>query len=120
MKGILVLAHGSREKSAEVTLRKIISILKEEIKDCIIEYALLQFSQANVKNALDKLVERGAKNIKIIPYFLFEGVHIRENIPKEIDEYMKSNKDVKISIGKTLGTDKRLVEILIDRVKEVE
>lgn len=119
MKGILILAHGSREKSAEDTLKKIILMLKEEIKDCIIEYAFLQFSQVNLKKGIDKLVEKGAKDIKIIPYFLFDGVHIRENIPKEIDEYLKSNKNIKLSLGKPLGADKRLVEILVDRIKEV-
>jgi len=120
MKGILILAHGSREKSTEDTLIKIISMLKEEIEDYIVEYAFLQFSQVNLKKGLDKLVEKGAKDIKIIPYFLFDGVHIRENIPKKIDEYLKNNKDIKLCLGKTLGADKRLVEILADRVSEME
>lgn len=118
MKGILILAHGSREKSTEDTLEEIIAMLEADIDDCIIEYAFLQFSEVNLQKGVDKLVQKGVKDIKIIPYFLFEGVHIREDIPKEIEEYLKNNPEIKISLGKTLGADKRLAAILLDRVKE--
>ena len=120
MQGILILAHGSRDKSAEDTLKKIITMLKEEMKDCIIEYAFLQFSQLTLQKGLDRLIDKGIKDIKIIPYFLFDGIHIRENIPREIEDYLKHNPDIKISLGKTFGADKRLVEILVDRVREIE
>ena len=118
MKGILILAHGSREESTEDTLKEIIAMLEAEISDYIIEYAFLQFSEVTLQKGVDKLVQKGVKDIKIIPYFLFEGVHIREDIPKEIEEYLKNNSDIKISFGKTLGADKRLAAILLDRVKE--
>lgn len=119
MKGILILAHGSREKSTENTLKEVISMLKAQMDDCIIEYAFLQFSEVDLKKGLDKLVDKGVKDIKIVPYFLFEGVHIREDIPKEIEEYLENKSDIKISLGKTLGADRRLAAILADRVKEV-
>lgn len=118
MKGILILAHGSREKSTENILFEIVNDLKSRMKDCIIETAFLQFSEVDLNCGLDKLKVQGVSDIKVIPYFLFDGVHIREDIPKEIDEYLKNNPDMKISMGKTLGYDNRLVEILVDRVSE--
>lgn len=118
MKGILILAHGSREKSTENTLKEIVSMLKEMMNDYIIETAFLQFSDVNLEAGLDKLKSQGVNDIKVVPYFLFDGVHIREDIPGEINTYLENNKDIKISMGKTLGTDKRLAEILADRVKE--
>mgnify|MGYP000032091520 FL=1 len=120
MTGILILAHGSRDKSAEDTIKKIISMLKKKMDNCIIEYAFLQFSQLTIQKGLDNLVDKGVKDIKIIPYFLFDGIHIRENIPREVEDYLKNNPDIKVSLGKTLGSDKRLAEILVDRIKEIE
>lgn len=119
MNGILVLAHGSREKATENTLKEVIEMLREELKNTVIESAFLQFSERNLKNGLDLLIERGVKDIKIIPYFLFDGVHIREDIPKEIEEYLVNKLGIQITMGKTLGADQRLVEVLADRVKEV-
>ena len=118
MKGILILAHGSREKQTENTLHQIIDLLQKKTVNTIIGKAFLQFSEINLEKGLDLLVKKGASEIVIIPYFLFDGIHIREDIPKEIEEYKKGNPDIKVSLGKTLGVDERLVDILLDRVGE--
>ena len=118
MKGILILAHGSREKSTEDTLSEIIAMLKQDMKECLIETAYLQFNENNLEAGLNRLVNQGAKDIKVIPYFLFDGIHIREDIPREIEQYLADKDGIKISIGKTLGADKRLAMILTDRVRE--
>lgn len=118
MKGILILAHGSREKSTENTLREIVAMLHGQVKDCVIETAYLQFSDINLEAGLDKLAAQNVKDITVIPYFLFEGVHIREDIPAELDEYRKSNPDIAIHMGKTLGAHPKLAEILVERINE--
>jgi Uncharacterized conserved protein len=118
MKGILILAHGSREKSTENTLKEIIAMLKCELKDYLIESAYLQFSEVNLEVGLDRLVACGADDIKVVPYFLFDGIHIREDIPGEIEKYLSDKNSLKISMGKTLGADPRLAMILADRVRE--
>lgn len=119
MNGVLVLAHGSREKATENTLKEIITRLQSELQDTVIESAFLQFSEKSLEKGLDLLVEKGVKDIKIIPYFLFEGVHIREDIPKEIEDYLAKKLSIRITLGKTLGVDPRLVQVLVDRVKAV-
>jgi sirohydrochlorin ferrochelatase len=123
MTGILILAHGSRQSETENTLQKIIEMVKEELKSDLntnlIEYAFLQFSDNNLETGLKKLVDRGVTEIKVIPYFLFAGVHILEDIPAEIDEFLKEYPNVKINFGQTLGADKRLAQIVVDRIKEM-
>lgn len=118
MKGVLVLAHGSREEATEKTLERVIENLKEMVKDTIIETAFLQFSKVNLEAGLNKLVNRGVEDITVIPYFLFSGIHIQEDIPGEINEYKKSHPKISIAMGKTLGEDRRLSEILADRIRE--
>jgi sirohydrochlorin ferrochelatase len=122
MLGILILAHGSREKETEKTLATIIDMVKKELSSENIENiecAFLQFVETNLEKGLLKLIEKGSDDIKVIPYFLFEGVHIKEDIPMEINEFLKEYPNVKISFGKTLGTDERLAQIVADRVREV-
>lgn len=117
-KGILILAHGSREKETEATLSKITEMTKAQLNDVIIETAYLQFSEVNLEKGLDNLIEKEVTEIKVIPYFLFSGVHIREDIPKEIQEYLENKENVKITMGNTLGEDSRLADILADRIRE--
>lgn len=118
-KGILILAHGSREKSTEKTLAWIVSALKKKLGAIPLETAYLQFCDVNLEKGLDRLVEQGAVDIKVIPYFLFDGVHIKEDIPEEIRAYLKKKSGIRITFGETLGADTRLADILLDRVNKL-
>lgn len=119
MTGILLLAHGSREGDTEQTMRQITEYVKIALQNDMVEEAYLQFREKNLEQGLLSLIGRGADAIKIIPYFLFEGVHIKEDIPAELREFGSRYPNISITMGKTLGADKRLAEIVIDRVKEL-
>lgn len=119
MTGILLLAHGSRESSTEATMHQITEYVKEILKSDMVTEAYLQFREKTLAAGLDELVSRGSQHITVIPYFLFEGVHIREDIPAELDEYKASHPGITITFGKTLGSDIRLAEILVDRIEEM-
>ncbi len=121
MIGVLLLAHGSREKDTEHTMQAIRDYVKEELNrdDIIVEEAYMEFRNINLDGGILKLMEQGATEIKIVPYFLFEGVHIKRDIPYEIAAFQEKHPQVKITFGKTLGPDRRLAAVLADRVKEL-
>ncbi len=119
MTGILLLAHGSREGNTEATMRQITEYVKAELQSDMIEEAYLQFRETNLEKGLVSLIERGADEIKVVPYFLFEGVHIKEDIPAEIAAFAKGYPGVKITMGRTLGADRRLADIVADRIREL-
>lgn len=119
MTGILILAHGSRQKETENTLLKIIQLVKAELKSELVQHAFLQFSENNLEKGLKTLIDQGATEIQVIPYFLFDGVHILEDIPAEVENFLKAHPDVKISLGRTLGADQRLAQMLVEQVREM-
>ena len=119
MKGILVLAHGSRATETEETLAVVAGMTRELLPDALIETAFMEFGKVNIAAGLDKLVAGGADTVAVIPYFLFEGIHIREDIPEELDQYRQAHPQLEITMGRTLGADKRLADILRDRIEEV-
>jgi sirohydrochlorin ferrochelatase len=117
-KGTLLLAHGSQRKETEQTMETICNYVSESLGEEVL-YAFLQFSDNSLDVGLDALVDKGITDIRIVPYFLFAGVHINEDIPGEIDEYLEKHPGVTVKFGKTLGTDRRLADILVDRIKEL-
>ncbi len=63
------------------------------------------------------------KNIIALPVFLADGAHTKEDIPEKLKdtfagEWAEIGKDVKLIYGKPIGVDERIVDILVDRVKE--
>ena len=127
MKGVLILAHGSKRKETEERLGAVTDMLKSELQAygmcgeggiAEIETAFLQFSERDLHNGLSTLAKSGADEILVIPYFLFDGTHIKEDIPNEISAFTEQNPDVRVRLCGTLGADKRLAMILKDRIVE--
>ena len=117
MTGILILAHGSRQKDTEKTLKVLVDKVQNLTGAANIETAFLQFSDNLLPAGLDRLVNKGCSKIHIIPYFLFNGVHIREDIPAELAKYRAAHPGIELYLGETLGADDRLAAILADRVQ---
>ena len=117
MKAILVVAHGSRAKETEATLTAILEMVEKKVTDVHIEHAYMEFSDKTIEKGIEFLVGKGASEIKIVPYFLFEGIHLKEDIPDIVNECMQSYPDVRVVMGQTLGVDERLADIIVDRIK---
>lgn len=118
MRGILVVAHGSRVKETEATLEVVLDMVKGKLPECVLEHAFMEFSDKTIGAAVEKLFEKGVTEIKIIPYFLFTGIHLKEDIPNMVKEYMADKPNINVIMGETLGADSRLCDILIDRIKD--
>lgn len=118
MKAVLIVAHGSREAETKDTMEAITRMAAARLPETLIETAYMEFCHLNIAEGLDSLVAKGADDIRVVPYFLFSGIHIREDIPEELEKYRKNHPQIQLSMGRTLGADERLAEILSDRVRE--
>lgn len=117
MKGVLVIGHGSRAKETEATLETVLSMVKEQMPAAIIEYAFMELSERTVDKGIAALVDQGITEIKVVPYFLFMGIHLKEDIPQIMAECAAKFPELKVTIGEPLGADRRLAEILVDRIE---
>ena len=116
MKGVLVIAHGSRAKETEATLDSVLSMAKSKLPEIIMECAFMEFSDRTVEKGVSALAAKGVTEIKIVPYFLFMGVHLKRDIPEMVAGCAASYPDIKITMGEPLGVDERLANIIVDRI----
>ena len=118
MKSILLVAHGSKAKATEQAFDKILGMVRAKLPELVIEAAYMQLSDKTLDLAVADLAERGATAIRIVPFFLFTGMHIQKDIPEMIEEFAQQYPHIEFSLANTLGTDERLADILVDRIKE--
>ncbi|MHB1443800.1 MAG: sirohydrochlorin chelatase [Candidatus Humimicrobiaceae bacterium] len=119
MNGVLILAHGSKRQETERTLNSLIEKVKQKVDENLIYPAYLQFSEQNLEKGIEYLVDNGAKNIKIVPLFLFNGVHVTQDIPNELDEIMGRYPGVTVKMSRHLGDDDRIADIIADRISSI-
>ena len=118
MKGILIVGHGSRAKETEATLETVLEMAKAKLPELIIEYGFMEFSDKTVEKAVFALIEKGVNEIKVVPYFLFMGMHLKEDIPNMVAGCVAGYPDVNVTMGEPLGVDERLADILADRIRD--
>jgi len=119
MKAALILAHGSRENSTEKTLSAVASKVRQILPDVTVREAYMQFRESSLTTGLEELAAEGYDEIAVVPYFLFAGVHIKEDIPSEIASFCERYPGVRVSLGQPLGEDERLASLLSDRILEM-
>lgn len=118
-RAIIVLGHGSKAPQAFETLQKYGEMVRAKSCGEIVEVASLQFNQPDLPEALGRVVKQGATRVVIVPFFLYNGIHLQEDIPAVIAGEKDKNPDVEIVLANHLGHDQRLVDIVMDRIEEV-
>jgi sirohydrochlorin ferrochelatase len=115
---VLAVAHGSRAKGTEAALDAVVAMVMSKLPGMAIECAFMQFSDRTLEKGVQSLIAKGVTEIKIVPYFLFMGVHMKEDIPRMAAGCAADYPDVEIRMGDPLGIDERLADILVDRIAD--
>jgi sirohydrochlorin ferrochelatase len=55
-----------------------------------------------------------------VPYFLHKGAHIKRDVIKDLDAALDKHNFKNAFMGQHLGVDEKLVDIIIERAREVE
>ena len=117
-KAVIILNHGTRNKQAQESFNTFVQTLRGKFPAVIVEHASMELSEPSMPVIIKKLYESGRRDIVIVPFFLFSGMHIVRDIPEIIEEERRKYSDLRITFGKPLMPDERLRDILYDRIKE--
>ncbi len=123
--GIVVIGHGSKTivDEANLGLFEVVELVKQKMNNKLVEAAFMMRAseKQTIQQAIDKLVNLGANKIIIAPWFLTKGLHIQQDIPEELAEARQRHGEaVSIAFASHLGPDARIVDVLIDRIGEVD
>jgi sirohydrochlorin ferrochelatase len=116
--GVILLAHGSQSPRAEEGLQGVASQVEEGLGGTGVILAFLQFNHPNLPEAIAGAVAEGKKKIVVVPFFLTPGVHVRKDIPTELDRARAKHPGVEILLSRPLLPDPRIAQILLDRIGE--
>ena len=115
---VILLGHGSRAETGNTALAEIAGMLKEMEAGAVIP-AYLQFCSPSLTDAVRQAVAEGADRIIVVPYFLYSGNHVTQDIPEELDGLRAEYSQVEIIMTEHLGAHRKLAEIVIERIKKV-
>jgi sirohydrochlorin ferrochelatase len=115
---ILLMAHGSRIPEANDAAREIAARVKTMTQFDIVEVSFREQHLPNIQQGVDSCVAQGARRILLVPYFLYLGAHVLEDLPEELTEARERHPGVEMVLGKHLGVHNKLAEIVVERIAE--
>jgi sirohydrochlorin ferrochelatase len=115
---ILLMAHGSRVPEANDAVREIAALVKGMTGFDIVEVAFREQHLPNIQQGVDSCVAQGAARIILMPYFLYMGAHVQEDLPEEMAEAKLRHPGVEFAMGRHLGVHRKLAEIEVERIAE--
>lgn len=115
---VLLMAHGSRIPGANDAAREIAAMVKEMTQFDIVEVSFREQHLPNIQQGVDACVSQGAQRILLVPYFLYLGAHVLEDLPEELEQARERYPEVEMVLGKHLGAHRKLAEIVVERIAE--
>ncbi len=116
--GVIVLAHGSKVKSGNEGLFKVVEMLRAMGKWDMVDACFLQLAKPGLSEGVKNIVEKGAEKIVVMPLLLFSGNHVLKDIPDEIENEKRKYPEIQFFYARNLGADERIAQIAADRIDE--
>ncbi len=117
-RGVLVVGHGSRRHEANEDVREATRRIGERGRFVLIEAAFLEIEHPNIREGFGRLVEQGASEITVHPYFLSPGRHTRGDIPLEVREAASHYAGVSYRITEPLSAHRLVIDASLQRIFE--
>ncbi|MBO0345592.1 sirohydrochlorin chelatase [Roseibium sp. CAU 1637] len=116
--GLMICGHGSRNRGAVGQFAKLAEGLKSRFPDWPVEYGYLEFANPVIHDGLNKLREAGCTHVLAVPGMLFAAGHAKNDIPSVLNTYQAQHPDMKITYGRELAVDVRMVRAAAERIQE--
>ena len=117
-KYVLIVSHGSREVSANQDFKKLVQKYKRKHPNWVIAHAFLELAEPSIPKALE-ILAKNSEEIAVLPLFLFAAKHVKNHIPELIKTFRKNHPQIKVTLGKPLGSDEKLLVILDQRLQQI-
>lgn len=104
MKPALILfGHGARDPEWAVPIRKLQRRVSEQRPDLVVEVAFLELARPLLPEAIEKLASGRCNRIAIVPVFLAQGGHLRNDVPKMLGELRQRFPGISLELWPALG-----------------
>ena len=120
MKALLIVAHGSRRKESNDEVRRLAARIRENSGPTFdqVASAFLEISSPQMDSAIADLVDEGATEILVFPYFLAAGTHVVNDIPQIVEEQKALHPNVTFEILPYLGALQGISTLILNPIPQ--
>lgn len=112
-KGVLVVAHGSRNSEANDAVIALAERLKDRLETGLVAAGFLELAKPSIPEGIGTLAAKGMEELIVYPFFLARGVHIKKDIPQIVEEAVALlGREIPYRILEPLGMHPEIIDIV--------
>ena len=115
---VMIIGHGSKDPNAQRSLDYIVDELTNSYRN--VSRCWLEIEQPDIFEGIKKCEKDNPKVLIIVFYFLHEGSHVKTDINNDLIPALEKSTIEKAFITKHIGTDEKIIDLILERAKEVE
>ena len=112
MRGIVLFAHGAREPDWARPFEAIRDRIRAARPEYPIALAYLELMSPTLEEAIAALIAEGAPAITVFPLFMAQGGHLKQDLPRILDDIRAAHPRIPIGLEQAIGEVPEILEAI--------
>jgi sirohydrochlorin cobaltochelatase len=109
--GIVLFAHGSRDPEWARPFEQLAATLARTTHQPVV-LAYLELMRPPLDEAISALLKQGAMSIRVVPVFLGQGGHVKEDLPRLVERARKNHPHIAITLEPPIGEQPAVIDAI--------
>ena len=115
---VLIIGHGSKDPNAQLSIQYVVDNLINTYRN--ISHCFLEIEEPNIQQGIEKCQKNNPEVLVIVFYFLHKGAHVKRDIYEDLNPAIEKSNLKKVLITEHIGTDEKMIDLILERAREVE
>ncbi len=116
---LLVVGHGSRDPRGAREFHDLLSLVRRRNPSLTVEGGFIELSRPPISECVNRLAERGARDVAAVPLMLLAAGHAKDDIPATLVREKMNHPGMNFRYGRAFGIRPELLELVDERVSAV-
>lgn len=119
MQAVILVGHGSLQPGSGAAMLRLATRLREQALAPLTGAGFLNYSQPLFPAALRRLVDRGATEIVVVPYFLVPGKFVRVDLARLVQTAQRQYPTLSLHLAEPFGDHPALADLILRRAAAI-
>jgi len=111
---LLLFAHGARDPSWAEPFLRMVKRLREQQPEARVVLAYLECMTPTLEAAIDVLASEGVRRVTVVPLFLAQGGHLKQDLPRLLEDIRQDHPALRIDVTSAIGDSEDLTNAIAD------
>jgi sirohydrochlorin cobaltochelatase len=113
-RGIVLFAHGARDPEWALPVQRLAGLVAARDTGARVETAFLEHLPPPLEEAVDSLLRDGVHDITVVPVFIAQGGHLKQDLPRIVAAIRDSRPQLEIRLAPPMGESTAVLEAMAE------